>query len=127
MNSRKLAAVIGAGLLAMLVVAMVPGAQAAGGYSTCAATKKIVLKLDNGDGTTRPYPIQVKSVAAKALPCADAYKLIGEVMSGVPGSKEGSYAQDYKCKAGSFPLPSGFYAQVCTKGSKGVKWGQPGG
>lgn len=110
----------------MLAVALVPGASAQkGSYANC-GNKRITIQIEDGEGGTRPYPVNAKVVQVKDVSCADGVKFIREVMEGSNPGKYG-YPQNYKCKAGSFDVPTGYYPQICTRGSKGIKWGQQGG
>lgn len=117
------------GVLAALIalaIALVPGAQAQkASYVNC-GNKKITIQIEDGEGGTRPYKVDTKMIQVKNLTCADATKFIREVMEGSNPGKYG-YPQNFKCKAGNFDVPEGFYPQICTRGNKGVKWGQQGG
>jgi hypothetical protein len=111
--------------LVVLAMALVPGAQARAGYTNC-GNKKITIQIEDGEGGTRPYMVGAKAVQVKNLSCADGVDFIREVMEGSNPGKYG-YPQNYKCKAGNFDVPTGYYPQICTRGNKGIKWGQQGG
>jgi hypothetical protein len=121
----KLGVVGGLAALIVLAVALVPGAQARASYVNC-GNKKITIQVEDGEGGTRPYKVDTKVIQVKNLTCADGVNFIREVMEGSNPGKYG-YPQNFKCKAGSFTVPTGFYPQICTRGSKGIKWGQQGG
>jgi hypothetical protein len=108
------------GVAALLVLAftVASGAQASGTYKNC-GDKKITIQIEDGEGGTRPYKVWVKSVSAKGLSCSAAFDVVRGAYVGDPGK--------FNCKGASFPVPTGYYPQICTKGTQGVKFGQQGG
>lgn len=103
-----------------------PGARAQKASYVKCGNKKVTIQIEDGEGGTRPYKVDTKAIQVKNLSCADGVQLIREVMTGSNPGKSG-FPQNHKCKAGGFDVPEGFYPQVCTRGNKGVKWGQQGG
>ncbi|MGV1049328.1 MAG: hypothetical protein ACOYD4_12500 [Solirubrobacterales bacterium] len=114
----KLGLLGGAVALLVLAFAVVSGAQASGTYKEC-GSKKITIQIEDGEGGTRPYKVWAKAVSAKGLSCQAAFEFIRQAYVGEPGK--------FKCKAGSFDAPTGYYPQICTKGTQGVKYAQQGG
>jgi hypothetical protein len=104
--------------LVVLAFAVVSGAQASGSYKEC-GSKKITIQIEDGEGGTRPYKVWAKSVSAKGLSCQAAFELIRGAYVGDTGK--------FNCKGGSFTVPTGYYPQICTKGTQAVKYGQQGG
>jgi hypothetical protein len=114
----KLGLLGGAVALLVLTFAVVSGAQASGTYKSC-GNKKITIQIEDGEGGTRPYKVWVKSVSAKGLSCQAAFEFIRGAYVGDTGK--------FTCKAGDFTVPTGYYPQICSKGTQGVKYGQQGG
>jgi hypothetical protein len=114
----KIGVLGGAMALLVLAFAVVSGAQASGSYRSC-GDKKITIQIEDGEGGTRPYKVWAKSVSAKGLSCQAAFEVIRKAYGGDSGK--------FNCKGASFDVPTGYYAQICTKGTQGVKYGQQGG
>jgi hypothetical protein len=117
-RSYKFGLLGGAIALLVLAFAVVSGAQASGSYKEC-GNKKITIQIEDGEGGTRPYKVWVKSVSAKGVSCQAAFEFIRGAYVGDVGT--------FKCKAANFPVPTGYYSQICTKGTLGIKFGQQGG
>ncbi|HET7445616.1 MAG TPA: hypothetical protein VFJ57_13265 [Solirubrobacterales bacterium] len=112
--------------LIALAIVLVPGAQAQkASYVNC-GNKKITIQIEDGEGGTRPYKVNAKAVQVKSVTCADAVKFIGHFYSGDAPGKYG-YPENYKCKEVDFAVPEGYMPQLCTRGSKGIKFGAQGG
>lgn len=108
--------------LVALAIALVPGAQAQkASYVNC-GNKKITIQIEDGEGGTRPYKVNAKVVQVKNATCADAVKFIGHFYTGDAPGKYG-YPENYKCKDVDFAVPEGYAPQLCTRGSKGIKFG----
>lgn len=117
------------GALAALVVtafALAPGAQAQkASYVNC-GNKRFNIQIEDGQGGTRPYPVNAKAVQVKNLSCGDGVKFIRDSYDAENAGKYG-YPDNFKCKAGNFTVPDGYLPQICTRGNKGIKWGAQGG
>ncbi len=124
LNSQRLAVCFVAAATIALGIALVPGAQAKGGFKSCGNKQFKIVNEYEGQKSTVVVP--VKEIGAKGISCAAAYEFIRLTFE--PGQVSGgSYPQHYHCKAGNFDTPTGYFPQVCTKPGKTIKYAQPGG
>jgi len=123
-KQRSVLAVAALALVA-LVVALAPGAQAAGTFSSC-ANKKVNFQIEVEEGKKMPYSVVIKTISVKNTTCAAAYEFLRESYKNY-GSGTGGYPQGYKCKGGQFEVPTGYVPEICTKGSKTIKYATQGG
>ena len=111
--------------LLALAAALVPGAQAAGSFKTC-ANKQVKFFIEAEEGKKSPYTVTVKTISVKNVSCAEAYEFFPRPHNNEKAGPSG-YPLNYKCKGGEFDTPLGYYPTICTKGSKTIKYAQQGG
>jgi hypothetical protein len=100
--------------LAGVVAAVAPTAASAAG--TKCANKSVAVKPEGG-GTLH---IPVKAITVEGTTCAEAYKVIGESLSGKPTGA-------WKIGIGKFEAPEGLVPEVAKKGGKKIQFAVPGG
>lgn len=115
-------ALVSAVALIALVAALTPGAQAASGLTSC-PNKAIKVQVE---GSTKPFTVVVKTISVKGTSCAKANEFFRLTYNGEKISKTG-YPQNYKCEAGEFKVPVGYFPQVCTKPGKTIQYAAQGG
>ena len=108
--------------LIALVAALTPDAQASSGLTTC-PNKPIQVQVE---GSTKPFAIVVKTISVKGTSCAKANEFFRLAYNGEKISKTG-FPQNYKCEAGEFKVPVGYFPQVCTKPGKTIQYAAQGG
>ena len=123
LNSQRLAVCFAAAATIVLALALTPGAQAEGGFKACGNKQFKIVNEYEGQKSTTVVP--VKEIGAKGTSCAAAYEFIRLTFE--PKQVGGGFPQHYHCKAGTFDTPTGYFAQVCTKPGKTIKYAQPGG
>lgn len=111
--------------LVALVMALTPGAQAAGTFKPC-ANKKITFNTAAEGEKPSPYTVTVKSISVKSATCAEAYEFLRYSYNGEKLGKKG-YPLNYSCKSAEFKVPVGYFGTICTKGGKTLKFAQQGG
>jgi hypothetical protein len=125
-GKRKMIGVLASAVaLIALVAALAPGAQASGGFTSC-ANKQVKFFIEAEEGKKSPYTVTVKTISVKNVTCAAAYEFFRFSYNGEKTGKYG-YPLDYKCKGGEFDTPLGYLPTVCTKGGKTIKYAQQGG
>jgi hypothetical protein len=122
---RQSALAVAALALVALAVALAPGAQASGTFSSC-ANKKVNFQIEVEEGKKSPYSVVIKTISVKGTTCAAAYEFLRESYANY-GSGDGGYPQGYKCKGGQFDVPLGYIPEICSKGSKTIKYSTQGG
>jgi hypothetical protein len=111
--------------LIALVVALAPGAQASGGFSSC-PNKSLKIMIEGAEGEKTPYTVTIKAISVKGTSCAKAYEFFRLSYNGEKTSKTG-YPQNYKCESAEFKVPAGYIATICAKPGKTIKYGAQGG
>lgn len=105
-----------------LAAALTSGAQAAGGFTSC-ANKTVKIDLEGGT----KFPVKAKAISVEGTTCAAAYEFITLYYRGEEISPKTGYPQNYRCKSVDFKAPLGFLPTLCTKPGKKVKFAQQGG
>jgi hypothetical protein len=111
--------------LIALVVALTPGAQASGAFSSC-PNKSLKIMIEGAEGEKTPYTVTVKAISVKGTSCAKAYEFFRLSYNGEKISKTG-YPQNYKCENAEFKVPAGYIPTICSKPGKTIKYGAQGG
>jgi hypothetical protein len=125
-RKRYAAGVLGCAVaLIALVVALAPGAQASGTFSSC-PNKSLKIMIEGAEGEKTPYTVTVKAISVKGTSCAKAYEFFRLSYNGEKISKTG-YPQNYKCENAEFKVPAGYIPTICSKPGKTIKYGAQGG
>jgi hypothetical protein len=122
---QRFAICLSAAAVLVLGASLAPGAQASGSFKSC-GNKQIKIKVGAENEKKTTTSITVKDVSAKGTSCASAFEFLRLTFSGEKISSTG-FPQNYKCKADTFSVPSGYFPQTCTKPGKTIKYASPGG
>jgi hypothetical protein len=116
------AAVLGvAGLLG--IVALVPGAQAAGPVHHC-ANRSENLEINPGAGQpVEHFKTTIKAISTQGVSCSAADRFLDLLEH----NKTSIVPEHYKCSIGHFKAPTGYVPQVCMHKGAVIKFAGQGG
>ncbi len=121
-NWNALLAALGVSAL-LVVVALVPGAQAAGPVHHC-ANRSENLEIESGEGQpVRHFKTTIKAISTQGISCSAADKFLDLLEH----NKTSVVPEHYKCSTGHFKAPVGYVPQVCTHKAAKIQFAGQGG
>lgn len=112
--ARGAACLVAVASLAATAAAVAPTAASAAG--TKCANKSVAVKPEGGS----TLHIAARAITVEGTTCAEAYKVIGESLSGKPTGA-------WKVGIGKFTAPEGLVPEVAKNGSKKIQFAVQGG
>lgn len=120
----RFAACLSAAVVIALGVALVPGAQAKGGFKSCGDKQFQYQESFEGEPPTT-VTVTAKKVSVQGTSCDAADTFLNLALE--PGRDSGAnFPLHYECKTGTFHVPAGYRPQVCTKPGKTIRFGRSG-
>lgn len=111
-----------ASVLALGVLALMPGAAAASTHACGDHTVTVEIESEPGKPKSK-FKLPIKQIVTEGVTCTSAFKFVTALYT----STTGKTPEGYKCAVAKFKVPLGKVPERCTKPGKKIQFAGQGG